>query len=86
MNCPICSEWKYRSLVEICPICGAEGGLKEVDGLADDFLKAYVAADRGQDLPPDVRNQLDLQIVVEEMNRCTTKSETEAPYAPPFEG
>jgi hypothetical protein len=37
--CPICSEWKYKSLVKTCPLCGRPGGIGEVKSLAEDFLK-----------------------------------------------
>lgn len=39
--CPICAEWRYKSLVAICPICGEKGGLEEVDDLASDFLRLW---------------------------------------------
>lgn len=39
MNCPICSEWRYKSLVKVCLICGRPGGLDEVAGLVNDFLR-----------------------------------------------
>ncbi len=38
--CPICAEWRYKSLVEICPICKSEGGLRELDEIAEAFLEA----------------------------------------------
>lgn len=41
MTCPICSDWKYKSLVKTCPICGGEGGLNEVRDLATDFMKLW---------------------------------------------
>jgi hypothetical protein len=37
--CPICAQWKYSSLVAVCPICGAPGKLKEIDEIADEFLR-----------------------------------------------
>jgi hypothetical protein len=40
-TCPICAEWKYKSLVKVCPICGEKGGLDEVQDIASDFLKLW---------------------------------------------
>jgi hypothetical protein len=37
--CPICAEFRYISLVNVCPICNAPGKLKDVDDIADDFLR-----------------------------------------------
>jgi hypothetical protein len=39
--CPICAEWRYISLVKICPICKKPGGLKEVNDLATEFMRAF---------------------------------------------
>lgn len=47
MTCPICSEWKYRSLVTTCPICGAEGGKAELDELAREYTEWLL--DRAED-------------------------------------
>lgn len=41
MNCPICSEEKYRQLVDVCPICGAPGGKPEVNAAAEEFLRFW---------------------------------------------
>jgi hypothetical protein len=38
--CPICAEWRYISLVKICPICKEPGGLEEVGNLAAEFMRA----------------------------------------------
>jgi hypothetical protein len=48
--CPICAEWRYISLVKICPICKKPGGLKEVDDLATEFMRAF-ALPAAIDLP-----------------------------------
>jgi hypothetical protein len=40
-TCPICAEFRYISLVKVCPICGAPGKLHEVDEIADEFLKQF---------------------------------------------
>lgn len=37
--CPICSEFRYISLVRVCPICGAPGKLPEVSDTAEKFLR-----------------------------------------------
>jgi hypothetical protein len=37
--CPICAEFRYISLVKVCPICGAPGKLQEVKDTAEEFLK-----------------------------------------------
>ena len=42
--CPLCSEWRYRQLVKICPLCLAPGGLHEVEDLAGDFIRQFEAA------------------------------------------
>jgi hypothetical protein len=49
MKCPICSEWKYRQLVSICPICGKSGGEQEVEDIADDFVRKYQEQLRNRD-------------------------------------
>jgi hypothetical protein len=41
--CPICAEWRYISLVKICPICKKRGGLEEVDDLATEFMRAFAS-------------------------------------------
>jgi hypothetical protein len=43
--CPICADWKYKSLVKTCPICGGEGGLNEVNDLAAQFMLEQVFED-----------------------------------------
>jgi hypothetical protein len=40
-NCPICARHKYRSLVDICPICGAAGTRAEIDALCLEYMAAY---------------------------------------------
>jgi hypothetical protein len=39
--CPICAEWKYKSLVKTCPICGGPGGIGEVNDLATNFMRLW---------------------------------------------
>jgi len=39
-SCPICSEWRYISLVRVCPICKAPGKLEELDDIAEAFFEA----------------------------------------------
>jgi hypothetical protein len=48
--CSICAEWRYISLVKICPICKEPGGLEEVDDLATEFMRAF-ALPAAIDLP-----------------------------------
>jgi hypothetical protein len=43
--CPICAEWRYISLVKVCPICGEAGGLEELNTLAEAFLETVVGND-----------------------------------------
>ena len=37
--CPICAEFRYISIVKICPICGAPGKLQEVNNAAEEYLR-----------------------------------------------
>jgi hypothetical protein len=37
--CPICAEWRYISLVKICPICGAPGKSSELSSTAEAYLR-----------------------------------------------
>ena len=37
--CPICVEWRYISIVKVCPICGAPGKIGELRDAAEEFLK-----------------------------------------------
>jgi hypothetical protein len=37
--CPICAEWRYISIVKVCPICGAPGKLQEVKDTAEAYLR-----------------------------------------------
>jgi hypothetical protein len=39
--CPICAEFRYISLVKICPICGAKGKKDEVRDAATEFMKLF---------------------------------------------
>jgi hypothetical protein len=39
--CPICAEYRYISLVRVCPICGLPGRLHEIKDAADDFIRRY---------------------------------------------
>ncbi len=37
--CPICSDWKFAQLIDICPMCGQPGGRSELIRLAQEFLE-----------------------------------------------
>jgi hypothetical protein len=37
--CPICAEWRYISLVQVCPICGAPGKKQELASAAEAYLR-----------------------------------------------
>lgn len=39
--CPICAEWRYISIVKVCPICGALGGLREMTSAAEEYNRRY---------------------------------------------
>jgi hypothetical protein len=39
--CPICAEFRYISLVKICPICGAPGKSQEVRDAAEEYIRRF---------------------------------------------
>jgi hypothetical protein len=41
--CPICSEFRYISLVSVCPLCGAQGKKNEVKSTAEEYLRRLEA-------------------------------------------
>jgi hypothetical protein len=40
-ECPVCAEFRYSSLVSVCPICGAPGKSREVRDAAEEFLRYF---------------------------------------------